>query len=379
MPHGQPSLIFMKLRPSEGVVLASMAVLALILANTRFAPLYFKLINTSLWPSGFSLSAACRDGLMSLFFLYIGLEFNYELKSGRLSDLKTLKLPMACALGGMVVPALIYCLINWGHGLKGFGVPMATDIAFSLALYAAVGKHLSPDLRVFLLSLAIVDDILSLIILGLFYGQPMSVLTLWPILLMCMALWLLRYVSHRLYDVAFLLVSLIGFALSLKLGLSLSLSALIFAAFVPPAAAKRLIKTLHGLVHGLILPLFAFVSVGISFTALGLTSLISAPCLGVALGLSLGKFIGIAGVSYGLIRLGFTTLPQGVSPSHLNYTALLCGIGFTMSLYMAELASSSPIEQGQLKLGILLGSCLSALIGGIGLARSAKQPSVNHQ
>jgi NhaA family Na+:H+ antiporter len=358
---------FIKNEAAGGYVLMVAAALALIVANSPLAPTYFAALHAGV--AGVSVHHAINDGLMVLFFLLVGLEIKREVLAGQLSSFADILLPGAAALGGVALPALIYLAFNARHpeSVAGWAIPSATDIAFALGVLALLGPRVPTSLKVFLTAIAIIDDLAAIVIIALFYTEQLNglalagagavllalvalnrlkVLALWPYLLLGAALWFLV----------------------LKSGIHATLAGVALALTIPLREGGR--SPLHRLEHALhkpvafgITPLFGFANAGLSFAGVGLASLLAPVPLGVALGLFLGKPAGVFGVAFGLIKLGLAQPPRGASPVQLFGVAVLCGVGFTMSLFIGGLAFANPALIDATKIGVLAGSLASALLG----------------
>ncbi|MFT3996290.1 MAG: Na+/H+ antiporter NhaA [Asticcacaulis sp.] len=385
------TLEFLKTEAGAGFILGLAALIAVLWANSPWAAVYFDFINAHIpvqigaFVEDKSILKWTKEGLMAIFFFVVGLEIKYEIFRGELSNPKKLALPVLGAIGGMVAPALVYVAINGGlpgGDLRGWSVPMATDIAFALAVFAVVGKGLPDSLRVFLLTLAIVDDLGAVMVIGVFYSSGIDLgLCLWIaglLLVMGLAKFLFRKQPHGLKAVYVLLFIAI-WALSLKAGLATSLSAVAAAFMVtlnaPAPGEEGLLKSimhdLHAPVSYGIVPFFAFVASGFSFAGMSFASLLDPRMLGVMLGLFIGKQVGVFGLSWLAIRLKIARAPEGGNWLDLYGVSLLCGIGFTMSLFLGALAFADHGESAQnaIKLGVITGSLLSACAGAIVLSR----------
>lgn len=362
---------FMRGEAAGGFVLMAAAALALIVANSRFSEIYFESLNAYL--GGMSVLHWINDGLMVIFFLLVGLEIKREILVGQLSTWPRRILPGIGALGGMIVPALIYFAFNRNdpEALRGWAIPTATDIAFALGVLALLGKRVPVSIKVFLTALAIIDDLGAVVIIALFYTNELStqylliaagvlaalivlnrsgVRQLWPYLLLGAVLWflVLRSGVHA---------TLAGVALALTIPLRMKNE-------VNDPPLIKLENSLHSVVPFLIIPLFGFANAGLSYQGFGVSHLVDPLTLGVALGLLLGKIIGVFGFSSIAIGFGFARLPQDASWTQLFGVALLCGIGFTMSLFIGLLAfANHPALQSEVKLGILCGSLASGILG----------------
>jgi NhaA family Na+:H+ antiporter len=374
------TLDFLKTESASGAVLAAAAIAAIALANSPWAHLYFGFIEQ---PFTIQLGAFTetlpvadwvKDGLMAVFFFVVGLEIKYEILRGELANPRRLALPVVAALGGMIGPALIYLAINWGAGgsPQGWPVPVATDIAFAIAALAVAGPKLPPNLRVFLLTLAIVDDLGAVGLIGLLFTTHLRVMELLGALVALALMALLgrwRRAPYLLYAVGFVVVW--GFIL--KSGISTSLAGVAAAATIPlearkpgrPGVLEDFMEGLHPYVAFLILPLFAFTAAGFTFRGLGLSDLFGPIALGVTAGLFVGKQLGVFLAVLLVVGLKFARRPTGATWVELYGLSLLCGIGFTMSLFIGELAFplSDAAAQAQVRIGVVAGSLLSVVAG----------------
>ncbi|KTT13540.1 pH-dependent sodium/proton antiporter [Pseudomonas oryzihabitans] len=354
-----------------GIVLMVAAALALIVANSPLATGYFATLH--LYVGGLSVSHWINDGLMALFFLLVGLEIKREMAVGQLANWGDRALPGLAALGGMAVPALLYALVNRHdpQTLSGWAIPAATDIAFALGVLSLLGSRVPASLKVFLSALAILDDLGAVLIIALFYTSDLST----SMLLAAVGLVAVLFVLNRLKVRALLPYLLIGALLwfcMLRSGIHATLAGVILALFIPlgdteTEAASPLLKlesALHPWVAFLIVPVFGFANAGVALGNISLANLLDPVPLGVALGLFLGKQIGISLLAVLAIRSGLARLPEGANWLQLYGVALLCGIGFTMSLFIGALAfPGAPLLVDEVKIGVLLGSLLSALAG----------------
>ncbi|WP_298162522.1 Na+/H+ antiporter NhaA [Brevundimonas sp.] len=384
------TLDFLKTETASGVVLGLAAVAALIVANSPLSEAYFHWLKSEhLFQAGplslqLSVSEWIKEGLMALFFLVVGLEIKYEILKGELSDPKKLVTPVAAALGGMLAPAGVYLLISTGlqgpH--QGWPIPLATDIAFALAVFAVVGKGLPSSLRVFLLTLAIVDDLGAIGLIAVLFsaGVDWAPLAWAGALLVFGALMSRRTIAAPFWVMGFLTV----WWLSVQAGLSTSLAAVAFACIVPvsPRAAdgqsplKEAMHDLHPYVAWLVLPLFAFAKAGVSFAGLSLDQMLAPLVLGIAAGLFIGKQLGVFAAAWLVTRLGLGAKPSRSTWLQVYGVSLLCGVGFTMSLFIGALAFPGAVdspEQVEVKLGVILGSVLSATLGGVVLSLASRR------
>ena len=376
---------FLKTEAASGAVLGLAAIAALVVANSPLSEAYFHWLKSEhLFQAGplqleLSVSEWIKEGLMAVFFLVVGLEIKYEILQGELSDPKKLVTPIVAALGGMLAPAGLYLLVSGvlGGPHEGWPIPLATDIAFALAVFALVGKGLPSSLRVFLLTLAIVDDLGAIALIAVLFstGVDWMLVGAASVLLLVGSVMSLRRIPAPAWVLGFALV----WWLSVKAGLSTSLAAVAFAAIVPvsPRAddrqspLKEAMHDLHPFVAYLVLPLFAFAKAGVSFAGLSIDQMFAPLVLGVAAGLFIGKQIGVMGAAWLVSALKLGARPSGASWLQVYGVSLLCGVGFTMSLFIGALAFPGAVdspEQVEVKLGVILGSVLSATLGGIVLS-----------
>ena len=371
---------FLQLEAASGIMLFAAGVLAMIVANSSFDFIYHAFLDVPVaiqfgeFIIAKPLLLWINDGLMAIFFFLIGLELKREFLAGELSESSRVALPVIAAVGGMIVPAGIYLFINWGDpvALKGWAIPSATDIAFALGVLALLGSRVPASLKVFLATLAIIDDMGAIVIIAIFYTAELSVLSLLIALVSIAVLY--TFNRRGVISLApYILVGIIFWAAVLKSGVHATLAGVITAFFIPfkvpegetITQLEQLEHDLHPSVAYVILPLFAFANAGVSFEGIGLDALIHPVPLGVAAGLFFGKQIGVMLFSWVTIRLGFAKLPTGGTWVHLYGISLLCGIGFTMSLFIGTLAFNQVGVENIVdeRLGILVGSFLSGLLG----------------
>jgi NhaA family Na+:H+ antiporter len=380
MKNQKPSgaLVFLQHEAAGGLVLLGAAALALILQNSPLSWLYDALLNTPLTARVGALLIDkpllhwINDGLMAIFFFLVGLEIKRELLIGELSTAKQALLPLIAALGGMIVPALIYTGINWGGpvALRGWAIPAATDIAFAVGVLALLGPRVPPSLKVFLLALAIIDDLGAIIIIAVFYTADLSLVALGLAGIGIATLSILNR-SGVVRIAPYVLVGLFIWLCVLKSGVHATLSGVVTALAIPltvPRGEKQ--SPLARLEDGLqpwvafgVLPLFAFANAGVSLVGMTLAKMLSEIPLGIALGLFLGKPIGIFAFSLAAIRLRLAGKPEGATWAQLFGVAILGGIGFTMSLFIGMLAFVDPERAAEIRIGVLLGSITSAIVG----------------
>jgi Na+:H+ antiporter, NhaA family len=366
---------FLRLEAAAGLLIMGSAVLALVLANSSAAPAYSAALAYSigLAPAKLSLSLWINDGLMALFFLLVGLEIKRELLVGELSSVKRAVLPASAAVGGMVLPALIYAAINWHDSatLRGWAIPAATDIAFALSILATLGKRVPASLKVFLTALAIIDDLGAIIIIALFYTSRISVLALALAAGGLMLLFAFNRLKVRRLT-PYLLVGLFVWCAVMASGIHATLAGIAVALTIPLRGADALEENspLHRLEHGLhpwvafgILPIFALANAGLSFEDLSPAALLSPVPLGIAAGLFFGKQIGVLSGSWLTVKCGWAEWPQNATGAQIYGVALICGIGFTMSLFIGGLAFDSDELQRLVKLGVFSVSVFTAIVG----------------
>jgi NhaA family Na+:H+ antiporter len=388
-PPGPISLIaeFLRLEAAAGLVLMAATAAALVLANSPMAPLYQAVLSAEIGLPGNSLSVLLwiNDGLMVIFFLLIGLEIKRELLVGELSSTKRAVLPAIAALGGMIVPAMIYAALNWHDpdALRGWAIPAATDIAFALGVVAILGSRVPTSLKVFLTALAILDDLGAIVIIGLFYTPHVSGIALGlAAASLALLLALNRFGVRRLAP--YLIVGLFVWGVVLASGVHGTLAGVAVAFMVPMrgAGATEEDSPLHRLEHRLhpcvvygILPIFGLANAGLSFSGLSLPDLLAPVSFGIAAGLFIGKQLGVMAAAWVAVKMGWAEWPDGSSAGQIYGIAVLCGIGFTMSLFIGGLAFSSDDLQIQAKLGVFSGSLISALVGFLVLRFSGAQRS----
>ena len=376
----QGAQAFFQHQAAGGVLLMAAAALALFLDNSPIAWIYDGLLKT---PVVIQIGALelnkplllwINDGLMAIFFFLIGLEIKREIVEGRLSNFQQAGLPIMAAIGGMIVPAAIYIAINARDesALNGWAIPAATDIAFALGVLALMGPRVPAALKVFLLALAIIDDLGAIIIIALFYTSQLS-----PAVLVIAAVGIsaLAYLNYRgVTRIApYLVVGLIVWVCVLKSGVHATLAGVVIALFIPlktkkSSGASPLKEIEHGLAPWVafgIMPVFAFANAGVSLQGLTLADLFAGVPLGIAAGLFVGKQLGIMGFVWAGVKLGLARLPEGVTWLQIYGVSMLAGIGFTMSLFIGTLAFADPEQAAAVRIGVLVGSLLSAICGAI--------------
>ena len=375
---------------SGGILLMLSVVAALLLANSALAPAYDSFLNAqfSITLNGDGLEKPfilwINDGLMAIFFFLIGLELKREILDGKLKNPRDIVLPGVAALGGMAVPALIYVAINWQstETLPGWAIPAATDIAFALGILALVGARVPASLKVFLLTLAILDDLGAIIIIALFYTAELKAnYLLYALIPLAGLLWLNLKGAHRVAPA--ILLGTIMWVFVLKSGVHATLAGVVTALLIPnvdkwgKSPLKALEHALTPYVLYLIVPLFAFANAGVVLTGMTLADLLSPLPLGIALGLVLGKQAGVFGLTFLLVKSGIARLPHGAGWLHIYGISCLAGVGFTMSLFIGSLSFGNPELMNQVRMGVLSGSLVSAILGytALMLAPSAQQSS----
>ena len=373
---------FLSMESAGGIVLMAAALLAMIAANSPLAPLYSLFLDTPVEVRVGALQIAkplilwVNDGLMAIFFFLVGLELKREFLEGELSRPANVLLPAVGAVGGMVVPVAVYAVLNWGdpRDMQGWAIPAATDIAFALGILTLLGNRVPVSLKVFLVSLAIFDDLGAIIIIALFYSADLSLNAL---LIAMGCLTVLGVMSWRkvVSISAYVLVGIAMWIAVLKSGVHATLAGVALAAFIPmrdpsePGVSplRELEHDLHQVVAFGVLPLFAFVNAGVSLHGVGIEDMMHSVPLGIAAGLFVGKQLGIFLLCFAAIKLGLARLPDGAGWGGLYGVSILCGVGFTMSLFVGSLAFENQAMDMEVifdeRLGILLGSLLSGVAG----------------
>ncbi len=369
---------FLRLEASAGIILMFAAVLALIANNTLLAPLYDALLSTPMvirigaFEIAKPLLLWINDGLMAVFFFLVGLEIKREIIHGELSSYEKASLPVFAAIGGMAVPAAIYAWINWGNPdtISGWAIPAATDIAFALGILALLGSRVPISLKVFLLAVAIIDDLGAILIIALFYTGDLSTAAI-----VFAAAGFVVLMTLNLYGVKsiapYVVIGIVVWAAVLKSGVHATLAGVLIALTIPlqghnadeQSPLHKLEHDLHPWVAYLVLPLFAFANAGVSFAGLSLSSLFSEITLGIALGLFVGKQVGVLAFSALAVAVKLARLPEGVSWAQIYGAACLTGVGFTMSLFIGTLAFDTADVLNEVRLGVLAGSILSGVVG----------------
>ncbi|MDG2570713.1 Na+/H+ antiporter NhaA [Vibrio parahaemolyticus] len=359
---------------SGGMILMGVTVIALAVANSPLAGVYFGVLKTYIL--GLSVLHWINDALMAVFFLLVGLEIKREMLDGQLSTWPRRVLPGIAAFGGMVVPALVYLAVTWSEPQlrHGWAIPAATDIAFALGVLAILGSKVPTSLKIFLTALAILDDLGAIVIIALFYTSDLSL----PMLGLA-ALCLLALIALNRFNVTrllpYLVIGAVVWFFVLKSGIHATLAGVALALTIPlqdkpketraeDSPLHRLEHALHGWVAYAIIPIFGFANAGVSLYGLSLDAVFSPLPLGIAMGLFIGKQLGVYAFAVGAIRLGLADVPAGATRLQCYGVALLCGIGFTMSLFIGALAfPDQPDLNDATKIGVLMGSLVSALAG----------------
>ena len=383
---------FFQLEAASGLLLIAAAVLALLISNSPFAHFYSSLLDVPVAVQVGALNIAkplllwINDGLMAIFFLLVGLELKREVVYGQLATPSQIVLPGAAAIGGMLVPALVYAWFNQGdsEAMRGWAIPMATDIAFALGVLALLGSRVPTSLKLFLMTLAIIDDLGAIIVIALFYSSELSSLSLMLAGAALIGLFALNRLGVRQLG-PYLLLGLFLWVCVLKSGVHATLAGVALAFFIPVkgddpehSPLATLEHALHGWVAFGILPLFAFANAGVSLQGMNLQSFLQPVPLGIAAGLLLGKTVGVLGLTAIAVFTRMARLPEGANWGQLLGVAVLCGIGFTMSLFVGSLAFTPDVSPyaGQDRMGILTGSLLAAVLGYL-ICRLSSRASAN--
>jgi len=383
---------FFQLEAASGLLLIAAAVMALIINNSPLSYLYSGLLDVPVAVQVGALNIAkplllwINDGLMALFFLLIGLEVKREVVDGHLSKPAQVILPATAAVGGMVVPALIYWFINRDNpaAVAGWAIPTATDIAFALGVLALLGKRVPVSLKLFLMTLAIIDDLGAIIVIALFYSGTLSSVSL----LLAAACLVALVAMNRLGVVKlgpYMIVGLILWVCVLKSGVHATLAGVALALCIPLRTRNAETSPLLSLEHALhpwvayaILPIFAFANAGVSLAGMSVDSFTHPVPMGIAVGLLLGKTVGVFGLTWLAVKLRMAALPEGAGWGQILGVAILCGIGFTMSLFVGSLAFApgSSDYAGMDRMGILTGSFFAAVIGYAVIAMASRKTRV---
>ncbi|MGY3569949.1 Na+/H+ antiporter NhaA [Vibrio paucivorans] len=369
---------FLRMESASGILLVVAAAIAMFIANSPLNEYYQGFLHSYLL--GMSLSHWINDGLMAIFFLLIGLEVKRELVEGALKSKETAMFPAIAAVGGMAVPALVYVMFNWGNdaAMAGWAIPAATDIAFALGIMALLGNRVPASLKVFLLALAIIDDLGAVVIIAFFYTADLSTSALTFGFISTAALFWLNSKQVTKLSPYLIIGALLWFAV-LKSGVHATLAGVVIGFAIPlkgkggeHSPLKHLEHTLHPYVSFGVLPLFALANAGLSLQNVSIAGLTSMVPLGIALGLLVGKPIGIMLFCWVSLKMKLTELPAGIRMRQIFAVSVLCGIGFTMSIFISSLAFEFEAESldTYARLGILMGSTISAILGYILLRMS---------
>ncbi len=374
----KPFKWFFKLEAASGLVLLFAAIIALFISNSNLADLYFSTLNKYLFIGinnfGLKLSVIhwINDALMAIFFFFVTLEIKREFLQGELSNIKQALLPIIAAVGGMLVPALFYVFINYGDSetLKGWAIPSATDIAFSLGVLSLLGKRVPLSLKVFLTALAIIDDLGAIVIIALFYSGDLSIKYLLLMLVAFIILLLINKFKIKKF-LPYLIVGLFLWDFTHNSGIHATIAGVLLAMTIPHRKKEKDFSLLIKIEHAIspyvafgIMPLFAFANAGVSLEGLTFASLLSKVPLGILLGLFVGKQLGVFVFSYISIKAKIAQMPNDTSWYNFYGVGVLTGIGFTMSLFVGNLAFAENIQyMDGVKIGVLTGSLLSTLFG----------------
>jgi len=374
----KPFIWFFKLEAASGLILLIAAILALIVSNSNFSDLYFHILEQYLFIGinnfGLKLSVHhwINDLLMAIFFFFVTLEIKREFIQGELSNLKKALLPIIAAVGGMVIPAAFYVAVNFDNieTLNGWAIPSATDIAFSLGILSLLGSRVPISLKVFLTALAIIDDLGAILIIAFFYSGDLNIIYLGLILIAFIFLLALNKFGIKIF-LPYLLVGAFMWYFTYKSGIHATIAGVLLATTIPHRIKEKdfslLIKLEHAIspyVAFLIMPIFAFANAGVSLGGLSLSSLLQPVPLGILLGLFFGKQVGVMAFSFLAVRLGAAQMPDNSSWLSLYGVSILTGIGFTMSLFVGNLAFVENLEYiDGVKIGVLSGSLLSTVCG----------------
>ena len=374
----KPFKWFFQLEAASGLVLLIAAIIALVISNSNLSELYFTTLEQYLFigVNNFGLKLSVHhwinDLLMAIFFFFVTLEIKREFIQGELSNLKKALLPIIGAVGGMVIPALVYVLINLGNSetLNGWAIPSATDIAFSLGILSLLGSRVPISLKIFLTALAIIDDLGAILIIAFFYSGDLSISYLSLILISYILLLVLNKFGIKKF-IPYLIIGSFMWFFTYKSGIHATIAGVLLASTIPHRAKEKdfslLIKLEHAIspyVAFIIMPIFAFANAGVNLTGLSFSSLLAPVPLGILLGLFVGKQVGVMVISYLAVKLGAAQMPDKSNWLSLYGVSILTGIGFTMSLFVGNLAF---VENTQymdgVKIGVLSGSLLSTIFG----------------
>ena len=379
---------FLKQESAGGIVLMIAAVLALVLANSGLSDLYFGVLATEIAVTvgggGIEKPALLwiNDGLMAVFFFLVGLEVKREVLTGQLSSWKQASLPLIAALGGIVLPALVFYGINSGtpENIAGWAIPAATDIAFALGILALLGKRVPVALKALLLAIAVIDDIAAIAIIAVFYTPGVELAMLGSAAIVLLILGAIGRAKIG-SSIPYIVLGIVLWYFVLKSGVHATLAGVALAMTVPLIDRKghhmleHMEHALHSWVAFLVVPIFALANAGVSFEGVEMSALMAPLPLGIALGLIIGKQIGIFGFAWAAVKSGMAALPEGIGWMQVWGLSLVAGIGFTMSLFIGNLAFADPAQINAVKLGVLSGSLVAALAGVAILKFAAKAPA----
>ena len=379
---------FFKLEAASGLILLISAIVALIISNSSISQLYFETLDRYIFIGlnnfGLKLSVLhwINDVLMAIFFFFVTLEIKREFIQGELSNIKQAMLPIIAAVGGMLVPALIYIYINFGNveTLNGWAIPSATDIAFSLGVLSLLGSRVPISLKVFLTALAIIDDLGAIVIIAFFYTGDLSVFNLLLMLLSFIGLLTLNKFGIKIF-LPYLIIGILLWHFTHESGIHATIAGVLLACTIPHRKKEKEFSLLIKVEHAIspyvafgIMPLFAFANAGVSLQGISFLTLLQPVPLGILLGLFLGKQLGVFLFSYVSIKLGFAQMPNNSNWIGLYGVGILTGIGFTMSLFVGNLAFvENPQYMDGVKIGVLAGSLLSTLAGYFLILSSSKK------
>ena len=384
----KPFKWFFKLEAASGLVLLIAAIVALMVSNSNLSELYFSTLEQYLFigVNNFGLKLSVHhwinDLLMAIFFFFVTLEIKREFIQGELSNLKKALLPIIGAVGGMVIPAIVYVGINFGNTetLNGWAIPSATDIAFSLGILSLLGSRVPVSLKIFLTALAIIDDLGAILIIAFFYSGDLSISYLSLILISYILLLLLNKFGIKRFT-PYLIIGAFMWFFTYKSGIHATIAGVLLATTIPHRGGAKdfslLIKIEHAIspyVAFIIMPIFAFANAGVSLEGLSLSSLLQPVPLGILLGLFVGKQVGVMVFSFVAVKIGAAEMPDNSNWVSLYGVSVLTGIGFTMSLFVGNLAFAENINYiDGVKIGVLAGSLLSTLFGYFILLYSSKK------
>ena len=374
----KPFKWFFQLEAASGLVLLIAAIIALIISNSNYSELYFNTLEQYLFVGinsfGLKLSVHhwINDLLMAIFFFFVTLEIKREFIQGELSNLKKALLPIIGAVGGMVIPALVYVVINFGNSetLNGWAIPSATDIAFSLGILSLLGSRVPISLKVFLTALAIIDDLGAILIIAFFYSGDLSISYLSLILISYIFLLILNKFGIKKF-LPYLIIGAFMWFFTYKSGIHATIAGVLLASTIPHRIKNKDFSLLIRLEHAIspyvafiIMPIFAFANAGVSLEGLSLSSLLEPVPLGILLGLFVGKQVGVMLISFFAVKFGVAQMPDKSNWLSLYGVSILTGVGFTMSLFVGNLAFAENIQYiDGVKIGVLAGSLLSTVFG----------------